>query len=122
MLCRVNRAAGIVRVDNNNGSGGAVSQGVHGGKVGFPAASRLEVIEPRLGASDLASCLVRREARPRQKNVRPCSATEHSRDGSDGARAAHRHEHVGFAGAVAHTGGQVVRNCPVFGLAEIERT
>jgi hypothetical protein len=114
VLRRVNRAAGIVRVDENNGSGGAVSQGAHAGKVGLPAAPRQEVVEPRLGAGDIAGCLVRREARPRQKNVRPRSATEHCGDGSDGARATRRHEHVGLAGAVARAGGQVVGDCLVF--------
>lgn len=118
VLRRVDGAARIVGVDDNNGSRGAVSQCTHAGKVGFPAAARLEVIEPRLSAGDLTSCFIRREAWSWQKNVRPWSATEHCGDRSDGARAANRHEHVGVVGAVARTGGQVIGDRTIVGSAQ----
>lgn len=108
VLCRVHRAAGIVGVDDDDGRRHAVGHGANAGEVGLPAPPRQEVVEPRLGAGELTGRLVRREARPRQQDVRPRRAAEHRRDRGDRARAAGRHEHVGVAGAVARAGGQVV--------------
>ena len=108
MLSRVDCAARIVGVDDNDGSRGGVSQRSDAGQVGLPATPRQQVVEPGLGARDLAGHLVRREARARQQDVGPWSPAEHRGDGGDGARAAHRHEHVVLVGAVARAGGQVV--------------
>jgi hypothetical protein len=108
VVCRVYSATRIVRVDDDNGSRGAISQGAHPGKVRLPPAPRQQVVEPRLGAGYLAGRLVRREARARQEDVCSLSPAEHRGDGGDGTRAAHRQEHVGVAGTVARPGGEVV--------------
>ena len=113
VVCRVYSAARVVRIDDDNGSRGAVSHGAHPGEVRLPPTPRQQVVEPRLGAGDLAGRLVRREARTRQEDVRSLSPTEHRGDHGDGARAAHRQEHVGVAGAVARPGGEVVGDCAV---------
>ena len=108
MLSRVDDAAWIIGVDDNDGGRGGVNQPADAGEVGLPATARQQVVEPGLGACDLAGRLVRREARARQQDVGPRSPAQHRGDDGDRARAAHRHEHVGVLGAVARARGQVV--------------
>jgi len=110
VVCRVYSAARIVRVDDDNGSRGAVSQGAHTGKVCLPPAPWQQVVEPGLGAGDLAGRLVRCEARAQQEDVCSLSPAEHR---GDGAHAAHGQEHIGVADAVAHPGREVVGDCAV---------
>lgn len=107
MLSRVDGAAWIVGVDDNDGSRVGVSERADAGEVGLPATPWQQVVEPGLGADDPAGCLVGREARARQEDVGPRSPAKHRGDGGDGARAARRQEHIGVVGAVARAGGQV---------------